>query len=94
MLYVALGVLAAGSALATPSIYAVVSRGATADQQGAALGLTQTASTLGRIAGPTAAGFLIGTHGTSAPFFAGALLALLGMVVALFLPRRVPARTG
>ena len=90
-LLLALGVLSAGSALATPSIYAVVSRRATAGQQGAALGLTQTGSTLGRIVGPTLAGFLIGTHGTSAPFLAGAGLALLGMVAALFLPRLQPA---
>jgi DHA1 family tetracycline resistance protein-like MFS transporter len=94
VLYAALGVLSAGSALATPSIYAVVSRRATASTQGAALGLTQTASTLGRIAGPSVAGFLIGTHGTSAPFWAGALLALLGMVAALLLPRVQPAHPG
>ncbi len=86
-LYAALGTLTAGSALATPSVYAVVSRRAAASQQGAALGLTQTASTLGRIVGPTVAGFLIGASGLSAPFWAGALLGLLGMVAALFLPR-------
>jgi DHA1 family tetracycline resistance protein-like MFS transporter len=86
-LYAALGVLSAGSALATPSVYAIVSRRASASQQGAALGITQTASTLGRIIGPTIAGFLIGTSGLSAPFWAGALLGLLGMVAALFLPR-------
>ena len=82
-----LGVLSAGSALATPSIYAVVSRSATASQQGAALGITQTASTLGRIVGPTVAGFLIGARGVSSPFWAGAALAMLGLVAALFLPR-------
>ena len=87
LLYAALGTLAAGSALATPSVYAVVSRRASAAQQGAALGITQTASTLGRIAGPTVAGFLIGASGMSAPFFAGAILGVLGMVAALFLPR-------
>jgi DHA1 family tetracycline resistance protein-like MFS transporter len=86
-LLLALGVLSAGSALATPSIYAVVSRRTAASQQGAALGLTQTAATLGRIAGPTLAGFLIGASGLTAPFWAGAVLALLGMVAALFLPR-------
>ena len=87
--YAALGVLSAGSALATPSIYAVVSRRASASQQGAALGLTQTAATLGRIVGPTLAGFLIAASGLSAPFWAGALLGLLGMVAAVFLPRVV-----
>ncbi len=94
-LLVALGVLSAGSALATPSIYAVVSRSATASQQGAALGLTQTASTLGRIVGPTVAGFLIGARGVTSPFWAGAALAMLGLVAALFLPRlhrAAPAR--
>ncbi len=87
----ALGVLSAGSALAGPSIFAVVSRRAPPGQQGAALGLTQTASTLGRIVGPTVAGFLIGEHGINSPFWAGAGLAGLGMVAALFLPRLVPA---
>jgi len=94
LLYLALGVLSAGSALATPSVYAVVSRRASAAQQGAALGITQTASTLGRIVGPTLAGFLIGTSGMRAPFWAGAVLGLLGMVAALFLaraPRPEPA---
>ena len=69
-----LGALSAGSALATPSLFAIVSRRATAWQQGAALGITQTASTLGRIVGPTIAGFLIGAAGLRAPFWAGALL--------------------
>ena len=86
-LYVALGALSAGSALATPSVYAIVSRRAAASQQGAALGINQTASTLGRIAGPSIAGFLIGVSGLRAPFWAGALLGVLGMVAALLLPR-------
>jgi len=87
LLYLALGVLSAGSALATPSVYASVSRRASAAQQGAALGITQTASTLGRIVGPTLAGFLIGASGLHAPFWAGAGLGLLGMGAALALAR-------
>ena len=91
LLYAALGTLSAGSALATPSVYAVVSRRASPAQQGAALGLNQTAATLGRIAGPSLAGFLIGTSGFRTPFWAGALLGLAGMGAALFLPRRLEA---
>ncbi len=87
LLYAALAALTAGSALATPSVYAVVSRRVAPSQQGAALGLAQTASTLGRIVGPMAAGLLIGLSGLGAPFWAGAGFALLGMVAALFLPR-------
>lgn len=84
-LYGALGVLSAGSALATPSVYAVVSRRSSSGRQGAALGLTQTAATLGRIVGPMTAGALIGARGVGAPFWAGALLAMSGMVAALLL---------
>jgi multidrug resistance protein len=94
-LYLALGLLSAGSALATPSVYAAVSRQASSAQQGTALGITQTASTLGRIVGPTLAGFLIGASGLRAPFWAGAVLGLLGMAAALALaraPRAEPAR--
>jgi multidrug resistance protein len=86
-LYAALGTLSAGSALATPSIYAIVSRLAPASQQGAALGINQTAATLGRIVGPTVAGVLISASGLRAPFWAGALLGVLGLVAALLLPR-------
>lgn len=86
-LLLALGVLSAGSALATPSVYALVSRRASPAQQGAALGITQTASTLGRIVGPTLAGFLIGASGLRAPFWAGAALGLLGMGAAAALAR-------
>ncbi len=91
LLYAALGTVSAGSALATPSIYAVVSRRASPGQQGAALGLTQTAATLGRIVGPSLAGVLIGASGFRAPFWAGALLGLLGMGAALLLPPRLEA---
>ncbi len=90
-LLLALGVLSAGSAFAGPSILAVVSRRTAPGQQGAALGLTQTASTLGRIVGPTVAGVLIGAHGVTSPFWAGAALALLGLVAAASLPRLQPA---
>ncbi len=86
-LLVALGVLSAGPALAGPSIFAAVSRRAPPGQQGATLGLTQTASTLGRIVGPAVSGFLIHPYGIESPFWAGAALAVFGMVAALFLPR-------
>ncbi len=90
-LYAALGLLTAGSALATPSISALVSRRTAATQQGAALGFTQTAATLGRIAGPSLAGFLIGASGLGAPFWAGAALGVLGMVAAVLMPTTAPA---
>ena len=90
-LLLGLGILSAGPALAGPSIWALVSRRTPPGNQGAALGLTQTASTLGRILGPAVSGFLIAPYGIESPFWAGAVLGLLGAGVALFLPRLPPA---
>jgi multidrug resistance protein len=90
-LLLGLGILSAGPALAGPSIWAIVSRGTPPGNQGAALGLTQTASTLGRILGPAVSGFLIAPYGIESPFWAGAVLGLMGMAAAAFLPRLQPA---
>jgi len=84
----ALGILSVGPALAGPSIWAAVSRRTPPGQQGAALGLMQSGSTLGRIVGPAVSGFLIRPYGIESPFWAGVVLALCGLVAALFLPRR------
>lgn len=85
-LYGGLAALAAGQAVASPSILAVVSRRTAAADQGAALGITQTAANLGRIGGPLGAGFLYQVSGAPAPFFAGAAVAVLGAVATRFMP--------
>ena len=89
-LYVALAFLSMGSAAASPAILAAISRVTTAQQQGSALGLAQTAASLGRIVGPLLAGSLYGALGHAAPFRAGAGLAALGALAAQFIPRTRP----
>jgi DHA1 family tetracycline resistance protein-like MFS transporter len=83
--------LAVGSGMTTPSLTGLLSRAVGADQQGAALGLGQSASALGRVIGPAVAGALL-EWGTRVPFWVGALLVASGAIVAMGL--RQPSSHG
>lgn len=89
-LYFSMFFLAMGSAASNPAILAWISRLTVSSLQGSALGLTQTAQNLGRIVGPLLAGALYETMGHSAPFLAGAGLAILGAVATRFFPTKLP----
>jgi DHA1 family tetracycline resistance protein-like MFS transporter len=69
LLYVALLILASGSAMIGPSAAAYVSRVAPAEEQGRALGLLQSVGAVARIGGPILAGGVAGHIGASAAFF-------------------------
>jgi len=53
------GVLAVGNSIATPALTTLTSRGATGDNQGATLGVAQSAASAARAVGPVMAAFLI-----------------------------------
>ncbi|MFB6164363.1 MAG: MFS transporter [Haloarculaceae archaeon] len=77
--------LAFGNALTNVSLNALVSLSASADEQGGAFGLTQSAGSLARTFGPAAAGLLYVTVAYWSPFVVAGLLfvpvlALLGRV--------------
>jgi MFS family permease len=57
-LLVVLAMLAAGSSLTRPPVFGLLSQWSPADQQGASLGVAQSAGSLARIAGPITAGLL------------------------------------
>ncbi len=76
--------VAAGSGVFSPSASALLSRSASADQQGAVLGVGQSVASLARVIGPSMAGFLLDQH-RSLPFALGAVL----LVVAALLTTRV-----
>ena len=84
-------VLALGSGMTTPSVTGLLSRSVGPDQQGAALGLGQSASALGRVLGPAVAGVLF-EIGPRWPFWTGAGLVAIGFFVALGL--RQPSDTA
>jgi DHA1 family tetracycline resistance protein-like MFS transporter len=70
-------VIAIGMALLSPSLAALLSRSAGEDEQGGALGLGQSLSSLARVLGPILGGILFERVGLGAPYWTGAIIMLL-----------------
>ncbi len=84
----AMALVAVGQGISSPSLNALISRAASADEQGAVLGSAQSMSALARVLGPALGGVLFTQFGEPAPFyFASALL-----VVAAFFAFPATAR--
>jgi len=75
--------LVLGIGLASPALNSLIAAQAEESERGAVMGLSQSASALGRVAGPLGAGALFETHGSGAPFLAAALVILVALFVAL-----------
>jgi MFS family permease len=84
--------LAAGNALANPSMSSLLSRSARAEDQGGTLGIGQSASALGRVLGPVTATFVFDAFWIAGPYVGGAviLLAMAGLAATLRQPGGVP----
>ncbi len=83
-LYVSGIVLAFGNGLSQPSTSAFVSKRAKEGEQGATLGVSQSASSLARVFGPALAGLAYGSRlGMRSPYTLGCVGMLLAIVVAL-----------
>lgn len=78
-----LGALVIGIGLATPALNALIAAQADERERGVVMGLSQSASALGRVAGPLGAGAVFEHLGHAAPFVAAALLILAALFVAL-----------
>jgi DHA1 family tetracycline resistance protein-like MFS transporter len=79
----ALAALVVGIGLATPALNSLIAAQAGEQERGAVMGLSQSASALGRVAGPLGSGVLFDTLGSAAPFVAAALLILAALFAAL-----------
>lgn len=75
--------LVIGLGLATPALNSLIAGQASESERGAVMGLSQSASALGRVVGPLGAGAIFDTFGTGAPFLAAALLILFALFVML-----------
>jgi MFS family permease len=82
----AMVVLAVGAGLSTPALQSLIAASAAAQDRGAAMGLSQSASALGRVLGPLVSGVAFDGLGPAAPFLLGAVA--LGAAVILA-PRAV-----
>ncbi|MBS0386153.1 MAG: MFS transporter [Proteobacteria bacterium] len=76
VLIVSLAVLVTGIGLATPALNALIAEQAAAEERGAVMGLSQSASALGRVIGPMGAGAIFDAFGHGAPFAIAATLML------------------
>lgn len=84
--------IAAGFGLGQPSLTALISSNAPADQQGAVMGASQSAQSLCRIMGPVTAGLAFTTFDRNAPYLGGAVILLLAFVATLVLMPRLRGR--
>lgn len=83
LLILAMVLMAYGLGVSNPSLNSLVSRKTSAERQGSALGLTQSASSLARIVGPVWAGMSFSAWGRAWPFFSGALVMLVVWALSL-----------
>lgn len=95
-LLIILGTFAFGNSLATPSLTSLTSQSAGAAEQGAVLGLSQSAGSLARVVGPLLGAYMIASP--NAPrgmddrsllltFWTAAAVTLVAFLVSLLLPR-------
>jgi len=82
----ALGLLTLGQGLVAPNFTAMISDGVDPGQRGEALGFQQSASALGRVAGPAPAGFLFHRVGVPAPYLIAAALCGFGLAILSWSP--------
>ncbi|MEQ1820606.1 MAG: MFS transporter [Terricaulis sp.] len=80
--------LVLGIGLSTPALNALIAAQAAESERGAVMGLSQSASALGRVAGPLGAGALFDQLGSGAPFAVAAVLIIGALFVALGEPAK------
>jgi DHA1 family tetracycline resistance protein-like MFS transporter len=80
--------LVLGLGLATPALNALIAVQASERERGSVMGISQSASALGRVAGPLGAGVLFDQLGSGAPFAAAAVVIIAAVFVALGEPAR------
>ena len=83
LLYPVVGALAVGVGLAVPALTALISRRVSGREQGRLMGGLQAILSLTLIVGPVIAGLAFDHLGVPAPYWIGALLATLALLVAV-----------
>ena len=91
LLAVAMTVLAVGNGLMRPPNLGMISLLTPASEQGAAMGVTNSLASLGRIAGPVLGGWLYEHAGTGSPFVAAGLFAAGALAISAKLYPSLPA---
>ncbi len=82
--------LAIGNGFTNPSIMGSISLLVPADEQGVALGTTQSLSALGRVIGPALGGLLFGSLTMGSPFIIAGLLVVCALILVLSVYSKLP----
>ncbi len=82
LLLVAMTIVSYGFSIINPSLNSLISQNAGNDEQGSILGVTRSATTMARVVGPACAGIIFAHIGRDWPYFAGAVLMIIVMVMA------------
>lgn len=85
--------IAVGTGISTPSLVSLTSQVAGTSEQGQVLGVSQSLSSLGRVAGPTWGGWVFQAFGHGAPYWLSAAWMALAVALAVRLARG-PAPAG
>jgi len=83
MLLLAVGIIAAGMGLNSPSLSSMLSRLTAANDQGGVLGLASSLSSLGRVVGPAWGGFLFDRFGMTMPYVSASAMMLAAFIVSI-----------
>lgn len=83
LLLVAMAAVAAGFSMVTPALNSLLSLQVDAGAQGGMMGLARSATTMARILGPGFAGLVFDLLGKDWPFYAGAVVMLAVMLMAV-----------
>ncbi len=83
VLFAALGLLAFGQGVASPTVSSLVSHQGAPGEQGRVLGIYQSLSALGRAAGPVAGGVALAHVGLAAPFLSASAVTVAAALVLL-----------
>jgi DHA1 family tetracycline resistance protein-like MFS transporter len=94
MMITGLAMLAVGLGLFNPAFQTLTSDQTNDGDRGMVMGLTQGASSLGRVLGPAVSGTIYQSLGHGSPFGIGAAVMLLALVTAFFIAARGRANSG
>ncbi len=89
ILLIAMLIAGYGFSVITPALNSLISLQASEDEQGGVLGVTRSVSTLARVAGPAWAGLLFSLLGKDWPYFGGALVMVLVVILAWTMRARI-----
>ena len=87
ILGIAMLIMAYGFSIASPSLNSLISLQVSEEDQGGVMGVTRSATTLARVVGPAWAGLMFAGLGRDWPYWGGALLMVLVVILSLRAPR-------